>query len=337
MRTLGAWLFVIYVGLLVGVGILIISIQYWYFTLLIVLGLISIPVVRHFRMKKYFSSPEFLAHLQELSDIVAAHNEIADYVTEIRNTGRFGIGKSDSGSKSHLANYENTSKRGYKRDKFKLDLSSRHVHHASLQVVRNAALEPIKYLIKYFDIAPTEEKLSEVEELGESISRLENALRNLKAREVAIANAFAPPKFILKHYLKDFQSKVGLRISTISIPYQAYKFEYVSAGGNSSQVTEIKLNPSTVDALIEELSERIKFRTSAAGQRALMTAKFREQIKKRDNFTCRICLLSIHQEPHLLLEIDHIKPLSKGGMSTEDNVQTLCWKCNRSKSNKYME
>ncbi|RAE55164.1 HNH endonuclease, partial [Burkholderia multivorans] len=40
-------------------------------------------------------------------------------------------------------------------------------------------------------------------------------------------------------------------------------------------------------------------------------------------------------EPHLLLEVDHIKPISKGGLSEIENLQTLCWRCNRSKSNKY--
>ena len=41
--------------------------------------------------------------------------------------------------------------------------------------------------------------------------------------------------------------------------------------------------------------------------------------------------------PNLLLEIDHKIPLAKGGMTTEDNLQTLCWKCNRSKGAKLEE
>ena len=32
--------------------------------------------------------------------------------------------------------------------------------------------------------------------------------------------------------------------------------------------------------------------------------------------------------------LDHIIPVSKGGCTVEDNLQTLCWKCNRAKSNK---
>lgn len=40
------------------------------------------------------------------------------------------------------------------------------------------------------------------------------------------------------------------------------------------------------------------------------------------------------QLDNLLLEIDHIIPVSKGGRTEEENLKTLCWKCNRSKSNK---
>lgn len=43
---------------------------------------------------------------------------------------------------------------------------------------------------------------------------------------------------------------------------------------------------------------------------------------------------STADEKNLLLEIDHIKPLSKGGITAEDNLQTLCWKCNRTKGAK---
>jgi hypothetical protein len=188
--------------------------------------------------------------------------------------------------------------------------------------------------MKYFDISATEEKLEEVELLGESISRLESAVQNLVMREKSISSEIAPPAFILKHYLRKFQDGIGLSISTVNIPYPKYVFQYVSAGGNSSQATEIKMDSRTIDSLIETLSEKIKFKKSAAGQRSLMTAKFREFIKNRDDYTCQTCEISTRDEEHLLLEVDHIKPVSKGGMSIESNLQTLCWKCNRTKSNK---
>jgi 5-methylcytosine-specific restriction endonuclease McrA len=34
------------------------------------------------------------------------------------------------------------------------------------------------------------------------------------------------------------------------------------------------------------------------------------------------------------LTIDHIKPLSKGGKNELENIQVLCWECNKFKSNK---
>lgn len=59
-----------------------------------------------------------------------------------------------------------------------------------------------------------------------------------------------------------------------------------------------------------------------------MTSSLREKIKIRDHYTCQNCGLSIEKESNLLLEIDHIIPLAKNGLTTETNLQTLCWKCN---------
>lgn len=119
-----------------------------------------------------------------------------------------------------------------------------------------------------------------------------------------------------------------------TVPYPVYVFQYVSAGGNSGQQTTVTLNTPTIDALIETMSQKIRFRKTMAGQRALMTSKLRNLIKSRDNHTCRSCSVSLAAEPHLLLEVDHVIPVSKGGLSTPENLQTLCWRCNRSKSNK---
>lgn len=309
--------------------------QFWYIFVAVAVGYFAYRIIRNFMKDRYFASPEFLAHKAEIASVVNEHNEVSEYIREIQANRTFQIGSSASGSSAHLASFENISKFAYKRDKNKIDYGSKFVHNASLQVVRNASIEPIKYLIKYFDISPTEEKLDEIETLGESISRLENAIQNLKNREEEIAGTFAPPKFILKHYLKEFQNQVGLEVPILEVPYSVYSFEYQSAGGNSGQKTAIKLDTEAIDRLVETLAEKIKFKKSAAGQRALMTAKLRGRIKERDEFTCKICKISTNHEAHLLLEVDHIKPVSKGGLSVEENLQTLCWKCNRTKASKF--
>ena len=66
-------------------------------------------------------------------------------------------------------------------------------------------------------------------------------------------------------------------------------------------------------------------------ERNKMTTAVRERIKKRDNYTCQKCGISLFDEPHLLLEVDHIIPIAKGGKTVDSNLQSLCWKCNRSK------
>lgn len=307
------------------------------FGLLLLFGYLVYRVTRFILMRRYFASEEFLAKKQDVAKFVTEHNEVKDYVSEIRESGTFQLGASSSGSQAHLATFSNTSRHNYRRDRQVADYNAPNVHNCSLQVVRNAKADPLKYLIKYFEIKANEEGLTKVENLGESISRLEEAIANLQEREASITESLNPPKFILRYYNEELMNQVGVEISPIKVPFPKYVFEYVSAGGNSGQKTEIVLDTPTIDVLITTLSEKIKFAKSAAGQRALMTARLRNYIKSRDNHTCKYCGISTEKEEHLLLEVDHIIPLSKGGLSIEENLQTLCWRCNRTKSNKIVE
>lgn len=95
----------------------------------------------------------------------------------------------------------------------------------------------------------------------------------------------------------------------------------------------VPMTEETIVELIGVLESKLTTGAFAKEQRRLMTKKLRESIKKRDNYTCCNCRNSVYAEPNLLLEIDHIIPVSKGGCTEEKNLQTLCWKCNRSKSN----
>lgn len=101
-------------------------------------------------------------------------------------------------------------------------------------------------------------------------------------------------------------------------------------------VCDIVLDVVNLEKLIKYIANDLDYRNSIRGQRVLMTASLRERIKERDNYTCQHCGLSVKDEPNLLLEIDHIIPISKGGKTEESNLQTLCWKCNRHKGNKIL-
>jgi hypothetical protein len=58
--------------------------------------------------------------------------------------------------------------------------------------------------------------------------------------------------------------------------------------------------------------------------------KLRYQVLKRDDFKCQTCGLAASDG--VTLEIDHVLPVSKGGANDLENLQTLCFECNRGKS-----
>lgn len=60
----------------------------------------------------------------------------------------------------------------------------------------------------------------------------------------------------------------------------------------------------------------------------------RYKILSRDNFRCVICGASPAKDVGVDLHIDHIYPWSRGGQSIEENLRTLCAKCNLGKSDK---
>lgn len=317
--------------------LIVLIVNYWYIAAVAIGAYLLYRIIRHAMMVRYFKSDEFISRANQVKEIVNEHNDIVQYVAELNSDGSLAVGYSKTGANAHLATTTNTSRHAYRRDRNVAHLSEVNVHNCSLQVVRKASEDPIKYLIKYFGISTTEDEVKRLEKIADRMSRLENAMNNLHEREEGLEADFMPPRYILKHYRKEFMDKVGINLSPITVPYPEYRFEYVSAGGNSSQATDIKVTTDVMDELISTVSDKVKYRASAAGQRALMTSAVRERIKSRDNYTCKNCGVSLNQEPHLLLEVDHILPVSKGGLSVDDNLQTLCWRCNRSKSNKLPE
>lgn len=63
-------------------------------------------------------------------------------------------------------------------------------------------------------------------------------------------------------------------------------------------------------------------------ERAKVTNRMRFAIYNRDGYRCCRCGRKTND-----LEIDHIMPISKGGKTHPDNLQTLCKRCNMEKSN----
>lgn len=64
-------------------------------------------------------------------------------------------------------------------------------------------------------------------------------------------------------------------------------------------------------------------------KRKSLSKKIRFDIFKRDEFQCQYCGIS---PPNVVLEIDHIRPVSNGGDNSEENLITACFDCNRGKA-----
>lgn len=298
--------------------------------LLVILALAIRPFIVWF----YFRSQEFLALKSSLQQHADKCNDLNNHIEELKLSYR-GMEAFDYGEGRLI----DTSNYNMQRTHWAGQSNNKHTHQCSAAVVKNAHNQPFKYLCKYFNIKPNEATLDKLEVALNDFYAAEQGKDLLIAeRDEVISSVIdSIPLWVWWRNEDKVRSKLGFDPVDLShLHFPAYTFEYVSAGGNSSSKFVFDLNLNQLERFIAYIADSVKFAKSAAGQRSLMTAKLREKIKARDNNTCKICSLSTRDERNLLLEIDHIIPISKGGMTTESNLQTLCWRCNRSKGSRIL-
>jgi hypothetical protein len=68
--------------------------------------------------------------------------------------------------------------------------------------------------------------------------------------------------------------------------------------------------------------------------RKAVSKRTRFEVFKRDNFTCAYCG---KKPPDVMLELDHLVPVSTGGSNVVSNLVTSCEACNRGKSDVSLE
>jgi hypothetical protein len=298
---------------------------------------ISIPFVIIYFIYEYFyfKGEKFQAIKNNIKEYVDDCNNLNDHIEELKTNFKE-IKSKDYGSASLTDN----SSYNYQRKELNKYKDNKYVYNCSLQICRNAQEQPFVYLTKYFNLKNDEEPLNIFEEMlnnFESAEQGKTLLEN-KRQEVLQKIDNEIPYLIKTFRTSKLEKELGFsKIVFNNLHFPTYTFSYISSGGNASMRTDITLDIDNLNKFVEYLSDNIKWRKSVQGQRALMTSKLREYIKERDNYTCKHCNNSINNEPNLLLEIDHKIPLSKGGMTTEDNLQTLCWRCNRTKGSKIIE
>lgn len=201
----------------------------------------------------------------------------------------------------------------------------------------SAENNPLEYVVKcfYTNKASYPEKIQKLYQLVEELETLKDAkqiIENYKAEYQQYLGDV--PKFVMMNDEAGFYSRLGFANIDEDVLTVEYEFSYTSEGGMAQRSFTVPMTEENIAELIKVLESKLTASAFAKEQRTLMTRKLREFIKKRDNYTCCYCGNSTYKEPNLLLEIDHITPVAKGGRTTEDNLQTLCWKCNRAKSDK---
>ena len=152
-------------------------------------------------------------------------------------------------------------------------------------------------------------------------------------------NATAPngiPSNLFKSTEQYKQRETDLFAAAMLVPTTSIKFfvrySYTSPKGRNSYAASKCFTQEEVAMMLDSYAHQTRSKDFAQRQRELVTPSLRYDVMKRDHFRC--CLCGRSSKDGVKLEVDHIVPVSKGGRTTMDNLQTLCWDCNRGKSNK---
>lgn len=288
---------------------------------------------RNNQIISYYNSQDFLQIKETCVKIMGTQKEFNEYIEQKAQRIALLFGTRVVRNETVVSD-ENNYVRPYKKTitPFTAEVSS--------SVFASAENNPLEYVVKHFYPNKTQypEQIRNLYTLVQELETLKEAkqiIENYKADYKQYLNNV--PAYILEQDEAGFYQKLGFANIDESVLEVEYKFVYTSDGGKAQRSFTVPMTDETIVRLIEILENKLTDAAFRKEQRALMTKALRESIKKRDHYTCCECGNSIHKEPNLLLEIDHIMPISKGGKTEESNLQTLCWKCNRSKGNKILE
>jgi hypothetical protein len=111
---------------------------------------------------------------------------------------------------------------------------------------------------------------------------------------------------------------------------------YTSPRGRNSYSSKATYRYYELKTFYQEMLDSVAMRSTRSYQmkveRIKMTASMRYQVLVRDKATCQICGAS--KKDGVILHVDHILPVAKGGKSTLDNLRTLCDRCNLGKKDR---
>lgn len=279
---------------------------------------------------KYYESPDFLKIKETCEVLMSTQREFNEYIAEKIQTVAQLFG-------TRVVRNETVHEDEYNYIRPYRKTINPFTAEVSATVFASAENNPLDYVIKNFypNKKSYPEQIQKLYSLVEELETLKEAKQIIENYKLEYQQYLVDvPDFIMKNDETGFYSRLGFANIDESVLTVEYKFIYTSGGGFAQRSFTIPMTEETIAALIKALESKLTASAFAKEQRMLMTKKLRDFIKNRDNFTCCNCGNSTYKEPNLLLEIDHIIPIAKGGCTVENNLQTLCWKCNRAKSDK---
>lgn len=142
--------------------------------------------------------------------------------------------------------------------------------------------------------------------------------------------------------LKEVINKYDLNRFNFILTREQTRYRQINYSRYSYQV---KVEDKRISLYYNEILEMLDFLKSinyectsseyfSKNQRNLMTQQLKDEVKKRDKYTCQIC--GKYMPDGVGIHIDHIIPISKGGKSVLSNLQVLCSKCNLQKGSKIL-
>lgn len=282
------------------------------------------------KILEYYESPDFMKIKETCEALMSSQREFNEYISEkVQAISKLFGTKVVRKETTHNDIYNYI--RPYKKT------ITPFTAEVSKTVFASAENNPLEYVVKYFypNKALYPEQIQKLYQLVEELETLRDAKRIIENYKAEYQQYIGDvPDFIMENDEAGFYSRLGFTNIDEKVLTVEYKFSYTSDGGMVQKSFPIPMTEETIAQLIDMLESKLTASAFAKEQRRLMTRKLREQILKRDNYTCCNCGNSTRKEPNLLLEIDHIIPVAKRGCTVEDNLQTLCWRCNRTKSDK---
>lgn len=287
-------------------------------------------VAKNQQILAYYESPDFLKIKETCDVLMSTQREFNEYIAEkVHSISELFGTRVVRNETVHEDEYNYI--RPYKKT------ITPFTAEVSAAVFASAENSPLEYIVKNFypNKKAYPEQIRNLYHLVEELQTLRDARQIIENYKTEYQQYLSDvPAFIMENDEEGFYSRLGFATIDESVLTVEYKFSYTSGGGMAQRFFTVPMTEENIAQLIRILESKLTASAFAKEQRTLMTKKLRESIKARDNFTCCNCGNSTHVEPNLLLEIDHIIPVSKGGRTEEDNLQTLCWKCNRSKGDK---